>query len=132
MDSIQKLNSDILKAKKHHLAENNGAINLQKLCDEIIKLFVSSNRGIEGLARSFADYWANKYVLSNPDGELSEKSINVLLSIQALFENEVSLTDSLDAEDWKELCELTNYEAEDLPLEFLNNLMIIFVDRKSL
>ena len=132
MDSIQKLNSDILKVKKHHLAENSGAINLPKLCDEITKLFVSSNRGIESLARSFADYWANKYVLSGQGSELTEKSISVLISMQALFENEVSLTDSLDSEDWKELCELTNYEAEDLPLDFLNNLMMIFVDKKSL
>ena len=52
----------------------------------------------------------------------------------ALFDLEVAEEDVkfLSREDWKSLCQLTNYEADSLPLDLLNSMMSVFVDKQAL
>ena len=65
------------------------------------------------------------------ENEPTEQHLKVLGSMQGLIDNEAEQITELSQNDWKELCELTNYEAEDLPLEFLNDIMILFVDHQA-
>ena len=46
-------------------------------------------------------------------------------------EDSWQFTECFTQEDWKQLCQLTNYEAEDLPLELLSSLMKNFVDNQA-
>lgn len=132
MDRIQKLFSDIERLKKRERAIT-GTYDGEKICSKIKDLFVSNNENTS-LSQSFADYWFNTYVQQAVDFSKmpDAKALNVLGSIQALLDNDDSQTTYLTAEDWKELCAITNLEAEDLNLDFLNDLMILFVEHQAL
>lgn len=131
MDKIQKLFSDIERLKKHERAAT-GVYDGEKICSKIKDLFVSSNNS-SSLAQSFADYWFSTYVQNASDFDKmpDDKALDVLGAIQAVLDNDDSGTSSLAAEDWKELCTLTNLEAEDLDLDFLNDLMMMFVAHQA-
>lgn len=136
MDNIQKFFSDIDKIKKHYRAEHSSNFNAEEMCNQIADFFVSSNRDVSDLAGSFADYWMNTYILSSPDmaNEPSADSVSKLGAMQALLEGSTDEQDisCLEKSDWKALCELVNLEAEDIPLELLNTLMMLFVDKQAL
>ena len=133
MDSIQKLYSDIEKIKKHHRS-NSATYNAQEVCSQVADLFTRNNRHLESLALSFSDYWMNTYILtsSNMEEEPTQDSIAKLAAFQSILEGNAEFTECLTQEDWKELCSLTNMEAEDIPIESLNDMMMIFVDRQAL
>ncbi len=133
MDNIQKFISDVQRIKKHYRAEHS-TYDGQKVCEQIQDLFISSNKNLKSLAESFSDYWINKYILSSQElnNEPTDDHINILASMQALIENDVESTSSLSHEDWQELCEITNCEAEEIPIEVLNDMMMIFVDKQAM
>jgi hypothetical protein len=58
-------------------------------------------------------------------------SIDKIGAMQSLLELDLEETKALSDNDWKELCSLTNYEAEDLPLDLLNDLMSIFLEKQA-
>ncbi len=131
MDLIQKFYSDVKKAKKYCTPYSN-----KSYAESISSLFVKNNRHIQSLAQSLADWWLEKYVRpleQNQDsGGISDSIIEKLGSVYALLENDPENIVNLNAEDFKELCTLVNYEAEDLPLELLNSLMSVFVEKQAL
>ena len=133
MDSIQKLYSDIEKIKKHHRS-NSATYNAQEVCSQVTELFTRNNRNLESLARSFSEYWMNTYILGseNVPEEPTQDSIAKLAAFQSVIEGSTEFTECLSQEDWNELCSLTNMEAEDIPIETLNDMMMIFVDRQAL
>ena len=133
MDSIQKLYSDIEKIKKHGRANSSGYKG-QEVSSQVADLFTRNNRHLESLASSFSDYWMNTYILtsSNMEEEPTQDSIAKLAAFQSILEGSAEFTECLTQEDWKELCSLTNMEAEDIPIETLNDMMMIFVDRQAL
>lgn len=131
MDLIQKFYSDVKKTKKYCTPYSN-----KSYAEIISSLFVKNNRHIQSLAQSLADWWLEKYVQpleQNQDaGGISDDIIEKLGSVYALLENDPENIMNLNAEDFKELCTLVNYEAEDLPLELLNSLMSVFVEKQAL
>ena len=139
MDSIQKFCSDIDKIMKHDRADNGGNYNGERACRKIGDFFSANNRGVGELGASFADYWMQTYIMTSADisNEPTADNINKLAAMQALLcagedgpaPDDVSC---LTTDDWKELCSLVNYEAEDIPLDLLNTLMTVFVDKKAL
>ena len=133
MDSIQKFESDIAKTKKHERAAGS-VYDGEKTCRKICQLFERNNPDCQALAVSWANYWMEKYILPSQElnEEPTEKNTAIIVAMQALMDNEVSLTDALSQEDWKELCSLTNYESEEMDMDKLNDLMIIFVDKNAL
>ena len=64
--------------------------------------------------------------------EPSEENLARLAAMQSLLEGETEGTECLTDDDWHELCELVNEDAAELPLDALNNMMAIFVDKQSL
>lgn len=129
MDNIQKFASDIEKIRKHSSRPYNG----EAVCREVQSLFERSFRHAQNLARSYADYWFNTYIASSADAanEPSKDSTDKLVSMYALLENDRTQLSALSPDDYKELCSLTNYEAEDIPLDMLNELMSIFLDNQA-
>jgi len=134
MDSIQKFYSDIEKAKKHYRA-NHQNYDGDAVCQEIADLFCRNNRNVASLADSFSGYWIDSCI--RPSMNLSEEPtpehIDKICAFQALLDGHPEERDveCLTKEDWKELCSLVNMEAEDLPLDLLNDMMMIFVDKQA-
>ena len=131
MDNIQKFCSDIEKIKKHG---RQGGPASPDIVTQIKTFFVKNFRGLESLAGSFFDYWNEEYILKsgNPGDEPSKENVDRLAAMFSLLEGSVEFTDCLTDSDWKQLCSLTNMESEDLPMDTLNDLMMIFVDKKAL
>lgn len=133
MDNIQKFFSDVQKIKKHYRSEN-PVYDGKKVCIQIQNLFSNSNRNLKSLADAFSDYWMNKYILNSnqPENEPTEEHIKILGAMQALIENDIFSTEALSKDDWKELCQITNCEAEEIPIETLNSMMMIFLDKQAM
>ena len=133
MDGISKFVSDIEKIKKHDRADNNGNYDGERACKSIADLFISNNKYVQNLASSYADYWMQTYIYNSTDikNEPSDTSLDKIIAMEALLENSSEDTACLTKEDYNELCSLTNMEAEDLPLDLLNDLMTIFVDKQA-
>ena len=132
MDNISKLYADAQRIKKHYRAEH-GKYDGGEVCGQIKELFGRNNGHVKSLALSYADYWYDTYIMNSAEmaTEPTEQHLKVLGSMQGLIDNEAEQITELSQDDWTELCELTNYEAEDLPLEFLNDIMILFVDHQA-
>lgn len=139
MDIIEKFYADIKRTVKYDRA-NNANYDGIRASKEVSKLFVNQNRDIQELAQSIADYWVNSYIISSatPNTEPSEKNITWIGAAFALldgdFENSASDEEKsiFTKKDWKELCSLVNYEAEDLPLDLLTSLMSSFTEHNAL
>lgn len=134
MDSIQKLYSDVEKIKKHVRSEKGSSYDGLDVASQIKSLLARTNPQLSSLAESFADYWTNTYIRpsANPADEPTRENVDRLAAMQSLLEGSVEFTECLSKSDWKELCALTNYEAEDLPIDTLNSMMSIFVDKQAL
>lgn len=134
MDSIQKFYTDIDKIKKHERADNSGKYDGGRACQKIGDFFCASNRSLGEIGASFADYWMQTYITpsSDPVNEPTDANVEKLAAFQALLEGSTEGTECLTTDDWKELCSLVNCEAEEIPLDLLNDLMTIFVDKKAL
>jgi len=135
MNSIEKFASDVERIKKHYRAEHQ-AYDGEKVCNQMAAFFEQQNRGLESLAHSYASYWKEAYILpsANMEDEPTQEHVAVLSGMLALLqdvEDSWQFTECFTPEDWKQLCQLTNYEAEDLPLELLSSLMKNFVDNQA-
>ena len=134
MDNTQKLLSDIDRLKKQYRAEHNNAYDGEAVCKKINNLFANNNRFLGDIAALFTDYWFNTYIATSPDikNEPTAENLDRLAAMQSLLEGETEGTDCLTDSDWHEMCELVNEDAAELPLDALNNMMAIFVDKQSL
>ena len=86
------------------------------------------------LASSFADYWQKTYIdtSSQREEEPTRENIDRLAAMQSLLDGETFATEILNAKDWKELSSLVNFEAEDISMDMLEKIMMIFVDKQAL
>ncbi|MGN0728500.1 hypothetical protein [Treponema sp.] len=133
MDNIQKFYSDVQKIKKRCRAENPNA-GAKEICAQIEIMFSNANRSLKPLAEAFFSYWMNSRISSSADisSEPTDEHIKILGAMQALIDNDISLTDALSKNDWKELCQITSCEADGIPLETLNSLMSVFLDKQAM
>ncbi len=138
MDIIEKFYADVKRIVKHDRANNAGNYDGQRASKEVSKHFISLYRDLGELPCAIADYWEQTYIAlsEKPTEEPSEKNITWLAASLALLEgNFFELASDQEKEaftkdDWKELCEMVNYEAEDLPLDMLTSLMSVFTEKK--
>ena len=135
MDLIEKFSSDVEKIKKHYRTEHQ-TYNGEEVCNQVAAFFEQQNRDVASLAHSYAGYWKEAYILpsQNMEEEPTQEHIEILAGMLALLldvEDSYEFTECFSQEDWKQLCQLTNYEAEDLPLELLSSLMKNFVDNQA-
>ena len=84
-----------------------------------------------GLPGSIFEYWEEKYVLNSPDltYEPSAENAAKLGAMLAFLDNSDEDQELITDEDWQEIGRLVNYEAEDLPVDILQELMSVLVSK---
>ncbi len=140
MDIIEKFYADVKRILKHDRADNAGNYDGIRASKSIAKHFVSLYKDLGELPFCIADYWEQTYILTAKatQDEPSEKNVTWLAAALALLEGNFSQNasdqekEAFSTDDWKELCKLVNYEAEDLPLGLLTSLMSTFTEKKVL
>lgn len=135
MDNIQKFLADAQRIKKHYRAEHQNYDGI-KVCEQIRDHFEKINRAAPGLAQSFGQYWLDSYIYKSrdPANEPSDQNLGKITALLALLESGDATSqdlEALDAADWKEIKDLVNYEAGDLPIDLLNDLMMVIVGKVS-
>jgi hypothetical protein len=134
MTDIQKFTADIKKIIKFDRAENGGRYDGIRACVKVEDLFESNNRALGSLPHSLAEYWLDIYIRNSADpaNEPSSDNIDRIAAIQTFLDGEREGTECLTKDDWKNLHELVDYEAEDLPLDVLEGMMGIILEQGAL
>ena len=131
MTDIGKFLSDIQRIKKHDRQNNSGNPDYNRIFRELNSLFLRSTSCPADLARSVFEYWENEYVFNsqNQKEEPSEENSQKLAAMLAFLEDSDEFQSVLTQKDWQELRDLVNYEAEDLPVDILQSLLRVLVEK---
>ena len=131
MTDIGKFLSDVEKLKKHARNNKPGFSGYNDLRDELRNLFERATSCPMGLPGSVFEYWENTYILNGADltYEPSADNSAKLGAFLAFLDNSDEDQDLITNEDWQELGRLVNYEAEDLPVNILQDMMMILVSK---
>ena len=131
MTDIGKFLSDIQRIKKHDRQNHSGNPDYNRIFRDLNSLFLRSTSCPADLARSVFEYWENEYVFSsqNQKEEPSEENSQKLAAMLAFLEDSDEFQNLLTQKDWQELRDLVNYEAEDLPVDILQSLMRVLVEK---
>ena len=131
MTDIGKFLSDIQRIKKHDRQNNGGNPDYNRIFRDLNSLFLRSTSCPADLARSVFEYWENEYIFNsqNQKEEPSEENSQKLAAMIAFLEDSDEFQSVLAQKDWQELRDLVNYEAEDLPVDILQSLMRVLVEK---
>lgn len=131
MTDIGKFLSDIQRIKKHDRQNHSGNPDYNRIFRDLNSLFLRSTSCPADLARSVFEYWENEYIFSsqNQKEEPSEENSQKLAAMLAFLEDSDEFQSVLTQKDWQELRDLVNYEAEDLPVDVLQSLMRVLVEK---
>ena len=135
MTTIDTFLSDIQKTIKYDRANNGGHYDAKRACTQIAKLFSNNNRHLGSLAVSISDYWLNTYILgsSELENEPTEENISRIQAFQCFIDNEEDESlDVLSADDWENLRDFVDDEAETLDLDALQNMMGMILSKGAL
>lgn len=132
MTYTEKFLSDIARAAKRERAENGSRYDAKKTCERIARSLENAIRGLGGLPRAVGDYWLTEYIDSSSDAENepTREHAEKLGAMLSFLRGEDD-TASLSPDDWKNLAELVQNEAETLPIESLSSLMSSLVEQKA-
>ena len=130
MTDIQKFSSDVKKIIKMNRFQD-GSLNLEDTCEKIIVQFERASSVPASLSGSVASYWKTTYIdtSNEQENEPTQEHLDVLCGLLSFLENSDENFDLISNSDWKELSELVNCEAETLPIEILQQLMSILVEK---
>ena len=108
-----------------------GSLNLEDTCEKIIGQFERASSVPTSLSGSVASYWKTTYIdtSNEQENEPTQEHLDVLCGFLSFLENSDENFDLISNSDWKELSELVNCEAETLPIEILQQLMSILVEK---
>lgn len=129
MTDIRKFVTDVEKAKKYFRQNNGGKCDYNKIQKDIRNLFERTTSCPTGLPASIFEYWENEYIFRSADlsEEPTSENIEKLGGFLAFLENVDEYQECITDDDWNEIGPLVNYEAEDLPVDILQDLMKILV-----
>lgn len=129
MTDISKFLSDIEKIKKHDRQNHGNAPDYERIHEDIRKLFVRYSNVPGELCNSLFEYWENQFIFNSTDKkeEPTVENQERLAAMLAFLENSDEFEDRLTDDDWREIGDAVGYEAEDLPVEILQDLMKILV-----
>lgn len=130
MTDIGKFLSDVERIKKHDRQNNGNKPDYNRIARDLRNLFERSTSCPGELAGSIYEYWENKYVFNSPNlaEEPDTDNLNKLGAFLGFLDNSDEDQDLISDEDWQELGQLVNYEAEDLPVDILQELMMMLVN----
>ncbi len=133
MTDIGKFLSDVDKIKKHDRQNNSGKPDYNRIANELRNLFERASTCPGELPGSLYEYWEKEYVLNSADiaEEPTAENLGKLGAMLAYLNNSNEDQELLSAEDWKEIGVLVGYEAEDLPVDILRDLMSILVSKNA-
>lgn len=133
MADIRKFYADVQRIHKHTRAQYS-AHNPSVVTSQLMDLFNSYTRGLGDLPHSILEYWKQTYIDAspNPKEEPIQENINWLAVVLNFLDGELEDDQDIPLNDWKELANLINYEAADLPIDVLSSMMTILVDKKAL
>ncbi len=132
MNEIEKFRADVERIRKHERNESPKYDGI-KAARNAADLFVRNNKNAGDLAKSVADYWMEKYIRNGDVNEVpTVNDVDFLCDIQELFDGTLEGNSVLKPEDWNELREMVNLEAEDLPIEMLTSLMSAVMEHGAL
>ncbi|MBO7583123.1 MAG: hypothetical protein J6T20_04980 [Treponema sp.] len=131
MTDIGKFLCDVEKVKKHARNNKPGFSGYNDIRDDIRNLFERATSCPMGLPGSIYEYWENTYVFNSTDlmYEPSDENTGKLAAMLAFLNNSDEDQDLISDEDWQEIGRLVNYEAEDLPVNILQELMMVLVSK---
>ncbi len=131
MTDISKFLSDIQKSLKHDRQNNSGKSDYNRVKNDLRRLFERNAAAVGELADSVFEYWENEYIYRSADinAEPTEENQNRLAAYLAFLENSDEFQDYVSDADWQEFGRLVNFEAEDLDVDVLQNLMKILVSK---
>ena len=131
MTDIGKFLSDVDKVKKYARNNKPGFSGYNDIRDDIRNLFERATSCPMGLPGSIYEYWENTYVFNGADltYEPSDQNTGKLAAMLAFLNNSDEDQDLISDEDWQEIGRLVNYEAEDLPVNILQELMMVLVSK---
>ena len=131
MTDINKFLSDIEKIQKHDRQNNGGKSNYDRVKGDLRRLFERNAAAVGELADSVFEYWENEYIYRSADlaWEPNEDNRNRLAAYLAFLENSDEYQELISDDDWNELGRLVNFEAEDLDVDVLQDLMKILVSK---
>ncbi|MBQ6780783.1 MAG: hypothetical protein IJP62_06080 [Treponema sp.] len=134
MTDTQQFLSEAKKIIKHERADNGGRYDAKRACEKIVRMMESRNSALGDLPHSVGDFWLSTYILpsANMANEPTDDNLRRLTAFNAFLSGEDDEADCLTADDWNQLQELVNYEAEDLPLDDLEKMMGIIVEKGAL
>ena len=135
MTETEKLITDLKKAVKFARSAD-GSLDYYKVNDELAKLFERSSDSSKSLANAIFDYWEKEHVTSSKSfvegNEPTEDNIRLLGAFNAFLNKSDELEELVSNEDWREIGVLVNYEAEDMEIGELTELMSILVDHGAI
>lgn len=114
--------------------ENNNTTDYNRLSPKIASSFERASQVEKSLAGTIFDYWEKTYIWNQADlSEVpSDADVEKLAAFLAFLNNSDEKAELVTDDDWKNLAELVNYEAEDMDIEKLTELMAILVDHHAL
>ena len=131
MTDINKFLSDVEKTLKHDRQNNGGKSDYKRVKDDLRRLFERNAAAVGQLADSVFEYWENEYIYRSADLEWQpdEENRNRLAAYLAFLENSDEFQELISDSDWEEFGRLVNFEAEDLDVGVLQDLMKILVSK---
>lgn len=135
MNSIDKFISDIQRIIKLDRANNGGHYDAKRACAQISNLFKNNNKNLGSLSISIADYWLNTYIFGseNLENEPSEQNISKIKAFQSFVDNDEDADfSSLTGDDWENLRDFVDDEAENIDLTSLQNMMSLILANGAL
>ncbi len=132
MTNVEKFFTDVKRIIKNE-RNSDGVLDLEKCCAKIINFFERQSTVPSSLAGSVATYWKTTYIDKSEEvqNEPTEEHIEILCGFLSFLENTDENYDLISDEDWRELSEFVNCEAETLPLEVLQQLMAVLVEKNA-
>lgn len=134
MTDVEKFISDVAKLKKMDRHDHNNENDYNRLSNPLCDLFAKSSQVEKSLAGTIFDYWEKNYIWNQADlSEVpSDQDIAKLAAFLAFLNNSDENSELVTQEDWENMAELVNYEAEDMDIGKLTELMAILVDHHAL
>lgn len=131
MTEIGKFSSDVQKLLKHERQNNSGKIVFNKIEKDLRKLFINSTSCTGELPGSIFEYWVNNYIYGSEgtSEEPTQEHLQKLSAFLSFMENTNEDEELITQEDWEQIAQLVNYEAEDMPINKLTELMTILVSK---
>lgn len=131
MTDIAKFLTDAKKILKFDRQNNSGKSDFDRIENNLRSLFDRSTSCPGQLPNTVFAYWVSEYVATSADmkAEPTDENLDRLAAMLAFLENSDEGQEVLTDDDWQEIGELVNDEAEDLPINVLQDLMSILVSK---